>query len=219
MNNLDFNFFCTSCAKSKEYRAANCFTNYTIREYKTGDYIAYRGETAKQLSILVKGSTDTRIVLDSGVSFTSTIHKAPYVLGALALFSTDRCYRADFIALEDCVTISVGVDDIEDQMFKCRKFFRSFMAYNISKFDVITRHLSVLSYKSLKARLSFYILSIATEGNFRFDRKLDDLAIYFSAERPSLSRVIAQFVEQGLIEYHRGEGRIINHAALKNMLE
>ncbi|MFR9534859.1 MAG: Crp/Fnr family transcriptional regulator [Rikenellaceae bacterium] len=219
MNNLDFNYFCASCSKSREYRAANCFTKYSVKHYKAGECIIYRGSSVNRLSILVKGSIETQLVLDSGITYTSVQHSAPYPMGALALFSAERKYRADFVTLEECTVISVAMSDIEDQMAQCRTFLRNFLKYNSSKIDLFTRHLSILTHKSLKSRLAFYLFVISKERHFRFEGTLDYVATYLNAERPSLSRILKQFVADGIISYHRGEGEILDVSALKNMLD
>ncbi len=219
VNNLDFNYFCSSCSKSREYRAANCFTKYSVKHYQAGECIVYRGSSVNRLSILVKGSLETQLVLDSGITYTSVQHSAPYPMGALALFSADRRYRADFVAKEECTIISVATSDVEDQMATCRTFLRNFLAYNSLKIDLFTRHLSVLTHKSLKSRLAFHLLVIAKEGRFKFEGTLDDLATYLNAERPSLSRVIAQLATDGVIAYHRGQGEILDAVALRNLLD
>lgn len=219
MDNLDFNYFCQSCDKSMAYRQANCFTNYRVRQYKKGDYLFYRGDLAKELSILVRGSVNTELVLDSGIVYTTVLHHAPYAFGALAIFAKENYYRADFVALEDCDLISVSRSDIEQQMVSCRTFLRNFIAYNTSKVDMFTRHLAMLSHKNIKAKLAFYILSLSQGGRYRFDKRLEPLATYMCVERPSLSRAISQLVESDIISYSRGEGEIFDAVALKNLMD
>ncbi|MFI3306727.1 MAG: Crp/Fnr family transcriptional regulator [Rikenellaceae bacterium] len=219
MNNLNFNYFCADCPESEEYRAANCFVNYRIRRYKRGDYVAYKGDRAAELTILVEGSVKTELLLESGIYYTSRQHTAPYPIGALAIFSAEASYRADIVALDECVVIAVARDDVEEQMSQCRRFMRSFIAYNGAKIDMFTRHLSILTHKSLKGRLSFYILTIAQGRRFRFDKRLEALATYLSVERPSLSRAIAQMVDEGVITYCRGEGEIVDMEALRELLD
>ncbi len=219
MDNLDFNYFCTSCTKECSYRQANCFTHYQIKCYKKGEHIAYKGESAKVLSILVEGCINTEIVLESGISYSSKIHESPYPFGALALFAADNYYRADMVAVEDCTVITVSKERIEEQMIQCRTFLRNFIGYTTTKVDVFANHLTVLTNKSLKARLAFYLISITENGVFHFDKKLEALATYLAVERPSLSRAIAQLVADGIISYHRGNGEILDTHKLKNLLD
>ncbi len=218
MNNLDFNYFCQKCTKDASYREANCFTRYRVRHYKKGEYITYKSGVARELSIVVAGDVNTELVLDSGLVYTSRPHSAPYPIGAIAIFANENRYRADIRAFSECDVISVSRDDIEDQMMNCRLFMRSFIAYTTQKIDLFTRHLNILTQRSLKAKIAFYIFSVSKNGIFEFDRKLDELAIYLCVERPSLSRAIAQLADDGVITYNRGKGQIINVMALKEIL-
>lgn len=219
MNNNDFNYFCKSCTKDKSYREANCFTKYKIKKYKKGDYIVFKGETVNKLSLLVRGSIVVELVLDSGTVIRSTPHNAPYPMGAVALFAYDNRYRVDVMATEECEVISVNKEIIEEQIVKCRVFMRNFIAYSTSKFDIVAEHIAVLTHKSLKAKLAYYILTISQGGEFVFDKRIGKLANYLCVERPSLSRAISQLVDEGVISYKNGKGKILNTIALKNMIE
>ncbi|MFI3320270.1 MAG: Crp/Fnr family transcriptional regulator [Rikenellaceae bacterium] len=219
MDNLDFNFFCKSCTKSEAYRRENCFTEYKVGHVKAGEYLAYKGEIAKNITMIVRGSVITEMVLDSGHSYTKQHHNAPYPMGALALFAEKNHYRANFLATSDCDIISVKREDIENQIVKCRDFLRSYIAYNTAKFDIFANHLTVLTHKSLKSRVAFYLFSISQNGEFKIPKSLEETATYLCVERPSLSRILKQLTEDGVITYNRGEGKIINIAALKSILE
>ncbi|MFI3268169.1 MAG: Crp/Fnr family transcriptional regulator [Rikenellaceae bacterium] len=219
MNNLQFNYFCTSCTENEAYKKANCFTKYKIRKYKKGDYIVFKGEVVNNLSMLVKGDILVEIVLDSGMVIRSTPHSAPYPIGAVALFAYDNRYRVDIVATEDCEIISVTKNDIEEQIVKCRTFMRNFIAYTTSKFDIIAEHIALLTHKSLKAKIAYYIFSKSQNNTFSFDMKLGKLADKLCVERPSLSRTISQLVKEGIITYNNGSGTILNINSLKNLLE
>lgn len=219
MNNLDFNFFCNNCPHTTTYREQNCFLKYRTERFQKGDYIAHRGKVARDLSMLVQGSVKTEIVFESGITYTSRIHTSPYPIGALALFARPNHYRADIIALDNCSTISVSRDNIEEQMSKCRVFMRNFLAYGTTKFDLFTSHLTILTHKNLKSRLAFYILTLTKDRKFQFDKTLDQIATYLCTERPSLSRTLRQLSDEKIISYRNGKGEIINIMAIKGLLE
>ncbi|MFR9619662.1 MAG: Crp/Fnr family transcriptional regulator [Rikenellaceae bacterium] len=220
MDNLAFNFFCTSCAKDSGYRRANCFVAHKIRRFAKGEYISYTGDVARNLSMLVEGRVRTEIELASGISYVSREHSAPYPFGALALFAHDQRYRASFVAVEDCVVIEVGRAAVEQQMVECRTFMRNFIAYNTTRFDIFSRHLAVLTHKGLKSRVAFYIVTKAQrDGQFELGMTLEALATYLATERPSLSRAIAGMVQEGVIAYGRGRGRVLDWEAIKRFVE
>ena len=220
MDNLDFNFFCADCKQSIEYRRENCFTNYRVKRYDKGEYIAFKGDRVKELKLLVRGSINVAFVLPSGVVMRSMSHLAPYPLGAVALLGKKNRYRVDITADEECEVIAVNRDIIEERIMNCREFMLSFFDYSTSKVDLFVEHLSILSQRSIRAKLAFYIFICSDSHNkYKFRKSIRGLSEYICVERPSLSRVIAQFVNEGLITYHDGEGEILNVGGLKNLVE
>ncbi len=220
MNNLDFNFFCADCKKSREYRAENCFANYRVKRFERGDYLAFKGDKVRDLALLVSGSITVTFPLSSGVVLRSMYHAAPYPLGAVALLGRENRYRVDVMANDDCEVILVSREEIERQIMTCREFMLSFFDYSTSKIDMFVEHLTLLSQRSLAAKLAYYIFISSEDGkHYKFTKSIRGVSEYLCVERPSLSRVIAKFVDDGLISYHDGAGDIVNIKGLKALIE
>ncbi len=220
MNNLDFNFFCSECRKSQEYRLKNCFVGYRTKSYAKGDYLALTGDRVRDLVLLVRGSIAVSFVLKSGVVIRSTEHQAPYPMGALALLGKENRYRVDIVATQECEVIAVSREQIEQQIMNCREFMLSFFDYSTSKLDLFVDHLALLSQRSIAAKLAYYIFTCSPDGkSYQFTRSVRSLAEHLCVERPSLSRVIAKLVDDGIITYAHGKGQIINQNLLKSYIE
>lgn len=219
MNNLDFSFFCSDCKQSREYREANCFTNYRIRRYEKGEYIAFKGERVKELSIIVEGAINVSFLLDSGLIIRSINHKAPTPIGAVAIFAKENRYMVDTKAIEPCTLISIHRDDVMAQMRQCQDFMMNFIDYSASRVDVLAKHLAVLNQRSISAKLAYYILMCVDGRSYKFTKNIKGLAEYLCVERPSLSRIIAKFVDEGIITYHNGGGEICDEVRLKELID
>ncbi|MFI3288358.1 MAG: Crp/Fnr family transcriptional regulator [Rikenellaceae bacterium] len=219
MDNLDFNYFCGGCLESEEYRRSCCFTRYRICEYQRGDYLAVRGDRVRELGVVVEGTIVVQFVLDSGVVMRSVEHRAPYPIGAAALLSRENRYRVSIEALEDCRVIYVGKGEVESQMQGCIVFLRSFVDYATSRIDVLSAHLAVLTQRSISSKLAYYILSCSEGVEYNFGRSVTSLADHLYVERPSLSRVISEFVCAGYITHRRGRGKILDITALQQLIE
>lgn len=218
MNNLDFNFFCRDCKQSAEYREANCFTNYRIRRYNKGEYIAFKGDRVKELAITVEGAINVSFVLDSGLIMRSVNHSAPTPIGGVALFSKENRYLVSTQAIEPCTIISVSREDVLEQTKRCDDLLMSLIDYSASRVDVLSKHLALLTQRSIKAKVAYYILMCAKGNRYRFDRSIKELSEYLCIERPSLSRALSQLVNDEIITHHRGEGEILNSQTLKALL-
>lgn len=219
MNDFDFSYFCSSCPESRQYREANCFTSYRMERYKQGEYIGYKGESVTELRMVVEGVVLAETILDSGLLLYTRMHTAPYPLGSFALFAKRNYYRVNFKAHEDCTVCVVSRVEIEDQMVRCRRFLRSFMMDITNKLDIFSDHLTLLSQKTLRAKIAYYIFTRSIGNRFKFDRKIGELAIYLCVERPSLSRAISALANEGVISYSNGEGEILNPSRLRDLLE
>ncbi len=220
MNNLGFNYFCKDCKQKEEYRCANCFTNYRLKSYEKGEYLAYTGGRVRELKLVVQGSVAVLFVLPSGVVIRTVQHSAPYPIGALALLGRENRYRVDVVAQENCTVIGVSREQIEERMMNCREFMLSYFDYATSKVDLFVEHLAILSQRSIRAKLAFYIFLCSNRLNeYKFDKSIRELAEYICVERPSLSRVVAKFVDDGLITYSHGKGQILDINGLKDIVE
>lgn len=220
MNNLDFNYFCKGCTQSEEYRRENCFTNYRVRKYKKGEKIAFCGDRVRELGIIVEGEINVSFVLESGLITRSVNHTAPVPIGAIALFSEKGKYLVDTHAITDCTLLSISKDEATAQMGKCPLFMTNFIGHSTSRVSALSKHLALLSQRSISSKLAYYILSCSKDGvSFKFTKKVNALAHLLCVERPSLSRVIAQFVDQKLITYKNGIGKITKLEALKSLVE
>lgn len=218
MDNLDFNYFCYDCKQSREYREANCFTKYKVRKYEKGEYIAFKGDRVKELSIVVEGVINVAFTLDTGLIIRSIDHKAPTPIGGVAIFSKENRYMVDTQAVEPCTIISVDRDDITAQIHKCNDFLMSLIDYSASRVDVLAKHIAILTQRNVKSKLAYYILMQSDGKKYRFTKSIKELSEYICVERPSLSRAIANLVDDGMITYHRGSGEILNITALRGLL-
>ncbi len=220
MNNLDFNYFCKNCKQSREYRLENCFTDYSLKSYKKGEYLARTGDRIRELKLVVRGSITALFVLPSGIVLSTIHHPATYPVGAVALLRNGNRCRVDIVVEEDCEVIAVSREKIEERMMNCREFMLSYFDYATSKVDLFVEHLALLSQRSIRAKLAFYIFICSnSESEYHFDKSIRELAEYICVERPSLSRVIAKFVDEGLITYCEGKGKILNINGLKSIVE
>ena len=75
---------------------------------------------------------------------------------------------------------------------------------------------SQFQYKSIGSKLNQYLLSQEKEGKCCFDRSLKELAELFGVTRPSLSRVLGQYVEEGILERNgRNQYKILDRESLE----
>lgn len=219
MDNLDFNYFCAGCAESEEYRRANCFTRYRLRQYNRGEYITFKGDRVRELSIAVSGVINVSFPLDSGLITRSVNHSSPVPVGGVALFSKENRYLVDTRAVEPTTLISVSRDDVRAQMGRCERFLVNFIDYSASRVEVLTTHLAQLTQRGIRAKVAYYILNHRSGSSYHLGRSIRDLADYLCVERPSLSRLLSSLVAEGVITHKGGAGVIVDLERLRSFVE
>ena len=219
MNKFNLSYFYTHDKETGKYIPANGFDSFRMRNYQKGDYIALKGDSVHEISIVVEGRITVEFVIDSGLVIRSVTHPAPTIIGAMALLTHESKYVADTIAHDDVTVISYNRQQVERQMQNDLQFMYNFISFIISRVENLSTHIAVLAHKNIKAKVAFYILSQSKNNYFQFDKNLKQLAEYFCVERPSLSRTIAQMTADGYITYKNGKGKICNSIALKELIE
>ena len=218
--NLDLLFFCNACREKspEELAELRCEIDHSIKRYKKGEHIAYQNDKVSHLYILSKGKVKTEIVSDSGLTLSVEELSAPRPLAPAFLFANNNRFPVDVVALEDCEVILIRKDIIEQQMARCPEFMRGFLAFNANRMQFLSERLKIFSQKSIKSKIAYYILQRAKNGEFNLGRSISSLSEYFGVERPSLSRAMSELVSDGVIEYARGKGKIIDSNKIKGLL-
>ena len=219
MKGFDYSMFYTRDEVNGEYHAAEGFEECEVRHYKKGEHIAMQGDRVRALTITVEGSVSVEIVVESGLVVRTTHHAAPTIIGAMAIFSKEGRYIADTIAREEVVALSFSRHDIERRMQQSLNFMYNFVSFITSRVEALSSHIAILTQRNIKAKLAYYILQCSDGKEYRFNKKIVEIAAYIAVERPSISRVLAQMVAEGLITHKNGSGRILAPRALKNLTE
>lgn len=212
--------FCTLCRNKSDAEIAQlpCHLVHTVKRYGKGDYLAYQGDVIKHLLILSEGSVYTQMSTDSGLSISIDQLTAPYPLAAAFIFADDNHFPVDVIALQDCEVLLVPKEAVEKQMTQCVGFLRGFLAFNANRVRFLSERLKLFSQRSIKAKIACYILERDHNGRFSFENNITTIASYLGVERPSLSRVLSQMIQEGLIQYKDREGKILDYEKMKEIL-
>lgn len=84
----------------------------------------------------------------------------------------------------------------------------------------MSQKVQMVSIKSIRGKLSLFILEHTTEENnsFTLKRNRTQLAEYFGVQRPSLARTMAELVEKGIIAIDKREVKVLNREELKKVI-
>jgi len=218
--NIEEIMLCPIC-KNISADQQKCFINdlnIRTKSFKKGDWIAQQGDTVHALYILLKGSVKTEMISEAGTVLNiETIH-APYPLASAFLFADNNQFPVDVVALEDVEIILISKEIIMKQLTNNEKFLQCFMKFNSNRVHFLSERLKLLSTKTIKGKLSQYILSRTNNMCFTIEMNKSTLAEYFGVARPSLSRSISEMIDEGIISLKGKKGKVLDIKKLKELV-
>jgi len=192
--------------------------NIKTKTFKKGDWIAQQGDKVHALYILLKGSVKTEMVSEAGTILNiETIH-APSPLASAFLFADNNQFPVDVVALEDVEIVLISKEQIMKQLANNETFLQSFMTFNSNRVHFLSERLKLLSTKTIKGKLSQYILARTSNMCFTMDMNQTTLAEYFGVARPSLSRSISEMIDEGIISLKGRKGKVLDIKKLKELV-
>jgi CRP-like cAMP-binding protein len=89
------------------------------------------------------------------------------------------------------------------------------------KLMILSERLSFMAFRSIKSKVANYLARLPMKsGNVVIlPRSIEELAVYFGVARPALSKVLIGMAEQGLIEQHHREIRLLDIDTLLELAE
>jgi CRP-like cAMP-binding protein len=191
---------------------------FKIKTFKKGEWIAQQGDSVNALYILLKGSVKAEMISESGTVLNiETIH-APNPLASAFLFAENNRFPVDVVALEEVEIILISKESITKQLAGNETFLQGFMTFNSNRIHFLSERLKLLSTKTIKGKLAQYIMARTANMCFTMDMNQTTLAEYFGVTRPSLSRSIAEMVDEGIIRLKGKNGKVLNLMKLKNLI-
>jgi len=188
------------------------------KSFKKGEWIAQQGDTVSALYIILSGSVKAEMISESGdILNVETIH-APNPLAPAFLFSENNHFPVDVVALENVELILISKESIIKQLFCNEAFLQGFMKFNSNRVQFLSERLKLLSTKTIKGKFAQYILARTSNMCFTMDMNQTTLAEYFSVTRPSLSRCIAEMIDEEIITLKGKKGKILNLLKLKRLV-
>lgn len=169
--------------------------------FEKGEAIFFRGEEVKGLHILNKGTAVAEMLKENGdVNQIEEIQENTFLASAF-IFGKNPYYPVDLRAKTDCDIYFIPKEKLIFVFQEEPEILKQFVNDISSKAQFLSNRLwSQFQYKSIGSKLNQYLLVQEAGGVCYFDRSLKELAEFFGVTRPSLSRVLGQYVEEGILE-------------------
>ena len=201
-----------TCAAAKE------------KSFAAGDYIFRQGDNPKNMYLVTKGSVMIAKDFITGKRNVLFMVYEKDVFGEMFAFSNESQFWYDAIANEPTTVLEIPFGFFfgfcENACRKHQVIVKNMLGIFSKKSFMMTKKLYLLSGKTLKERISMWVLDNAGKNDsFKSDMNREELSDYLGTTRPSLSRELMNMQDEGLIKVDRSLFKILDRESLEFFAE
>lgn len=203
----------------------SCFAPVRLK-YQKNEQIVGAGEPYTGIGIVIEGEVLVTKESIAGNRTIMSVLKKGDMFGEMVSFTEVKKWPATVTAQSDCEVIFIKPEMVLNQCKNVceghRQMIENLMKVMAKKALMLNKKLEYLSIRSLRGRLSAYLLeqyASKKEVMFLLPMNRDELADFFNVTRPSLSRELSRMKTEKIIDFHKSSFKILDLGALKEALE
>ncbi|WP_353094116.1 Crp/Fnr family transcriptional regulator [Tissierella praeacuta] len=194
---------------------------YKIINYKKNDIIAIEEDDCSSLGIILSGTVEIHKPFPSGKILTINNFEAGNVFGEALIFSGRHKYPATIVSSSNSEIMYISKYDIINLMRLDDRILNNFVSVLSNRILMLNDRITNLSYDTVRKKIANIILVEYSKQKNKiltlpFCRK--KMAELLNTPRPSLSRELMKMKEDGMIDYHKNNIKIIDIDLLEECL-
>ncbi|RSD26165.1 Crp/Fnr family transcriptional regulator [Mesobacillus subterraneus] len=188
-----------------------------IVKFKKGAFLFREGQEAKEMYIILSGRVQISKMNAEGKELYLRLCKENDIVGELTLFTVGPRYLFNARVMEDGEAAAVNIENLEQALFNNSQLAYQFLKWmndhirkTITKFrDLVLHGKKGALYSTLIRLTNSY--GIVKEDGIHINATItnQDLANYCGTARESVSRMLGELRDEGIISIHRK--RVIIH--------
>ena len=173
------------------------------KEYNKNALIFLEGEKCNNVCIVIKG--EISIVTSNYDSLVEINNlKENEIFGDSLILIDDNRYLGNIMAVKD-TTLCIISKDNWLKLLENKIILRNYLEIISTKVFKIQSKVKILSQKSIREKILFYLLSESKRINKKKIpiKSKESLSLYLNVPRPSLSRELIKLKSENVIDYNR----------------
>ena len=173
---------------------------YEIKKFKKSDIVFFREEKVDGLFIILKGVLSAEMLKDNGDIQKIENLSGGDIIGSAFIFGNENNLPVDLIVLEEGELLHIDKNNLLKSFNTNEKFLINFLNEISDKTQFLSNKVwKSFNNKTIKEKALDYILENTENNKVIFRHSIKELAELFGVSRPSLSRVISEFVEDEIL--------------------
>ncbi|MGL5801821.1 MAG: Crp/Fnr family transcriptional regulator [Cetobacterium sp.] len=173
---------------------------YEIKKFKKNDVVFFRDEKVDGLFIVIMGLLSAEMLKSNGdVQKIENLSNGD-IIGSAFIFGEDNNLPVDLIVLEEGMLLHIDKNNLLQAFNTNEKFLINFLDEISDKTQFLSNKVwKSFNNKTIKEKVLDYVLENTQNNKVIFKHSIKELAELFGVSRPSLSRVISEFVEEEIL--------------------
>jgi len=188
---------------------------FQTRSYGPKGLVVSQGEECNSLMILTGGAVKGEMSGADGRSLKIEDLYAPTVLAPAFIFGQKNRYPVNIISYDESRFIVIPRKELLTLFQLNAMVLQNFLGMISSRAQFLSGKLQFHSFKSLKAKLAFYLFEEADgRTDFKLKHSQNELAELFGVARPSVGRTMMQLQEEQIVDVRYKQVKILDASKL-----
>ncbi len=182
---------------------------YRILTFEKGETVAFRGDEVEGIYINLSGELYSEMMGDKGdIKKIEDIREGSIIASAF-IFGTNNKFPVDLFSRTESRIFFVEKKEFLKMLQLSENITKNILDEISGKAQFLSAKIwHEVNNKTIGEKLADYILKNMKNSEIKFTPSLNEVANSFNIARPSLSRVIIEFVEKDILE-RKGRGYIV----------
>ncbi|MCS5423178.1 MULTISPECIES: Crp/Fnr family transcriptional regulator [Psychrilyobacter] len=174
---------------------------YKVKKFDKNEVVAFRGDEIKDLIIVTEGEVYTEMQKLNGDSIVVDRLPEGSVLAGAFIFGKDNRFPVDVVTASDSELIYISKDEVIRMFQLNERLLQNYLGVISNKTQFLSKKIWFsFTNKSINNKLIAYLLNNMNRNNYvLLQNSMKEIAQMFGVARPSLSRVLKEFIDEGVI--------------------
>lgn len=207
---------------AEEIRRLLASVSYTISRYEKGQAVFHLLDEASHVAVVLQGSVQAQKIFPSGNAIQVTVCQRGDMLGQAAVFSQQRKYPCELLALEPSELLLLDRENMLKLLHADLRLLDHVLSALATAAFQLQGRIELLSYSGIQQKIAFYLLSQAMQSGkatVPIPGSITKWALSMNVSRPSLHRELKALENRGVIAVASPRVTILDVQALRQLLE
>jgi CRP-like cAMP-binding protein len=188
----------------------------TVRPFARGEQLFTRGEPAKGLFVVIRGSVRVYQIGDSGREHVLAVEQPGGSVAELPLFD-EGPYPAYAEAAEESILFTLGRERFSDLLREYPEIAREVIRALAQRLRRLVQTVEGLALKEVRQRVAGLLLQLAEEHGpeFELPSSIEQIAAQLGTAREVVSRTLHGYARDGLLNLEGRRVRLLNPKGLR----